>query len=89
MYLNGIAGGSILSVKCEVIIPMTTFNLFTRIRYFPDFFGNWIFEIVPTLDNMVIKAINYNRIAMNALNIHTNKELAYQFHKIDIKSCFN
>jgi hypothetical protein len=89
MYLNGIAAGSTLSMKCEVIIPMTTFNLFTQIRFFPDFFGNWIFEIVPTLDNMVIKVINYNGIAMNALNTHANKELAYEFYKVGIKACFN
>jgi hypothetical protein len=58
--LDGIAIGSPIRLAYEVIIPMTTLNIFDRIQYWHRFFGVWTFEIVPTLDNMVYKVIDYN-----------------------------
>jgi hypothetical protein len=41
---------------------MTTFNIFDKLRYLPTFFGNWRLDIVPTLDNMIMKVIDYNGV---------------------------
>jgi hypothetical protein len=89
MNLGGIAYGSILSVKYEVIKPMTTFNLLAHIIYLSRLFGNWTSDIVPPLENMVAKVIYYNDNAMNALNTHVNKELAFQFYHGSTKVYFN
>jgi hypothetical protein len=60
--MNDIDIGSTIRLAYEVIIPMTTFNIFARIRHLPCFFGVWTLEIVPSLDNMVCKVIDYNGI---------------------------
>jgi hypothetical protein len=54
---------------------MTTLNLLAKINYLPTFFGNWNFDIVPTLDNMVVKGIDENDIPMNSC-LHVKKEFA-------------
>jgi hypothetical protein len=66
---------------------MTTFNIFTRIRYLPRFFGVWTLEIVPILDNMVWKVIDHNSIAMNTY-AHTRREAAFQFFNVNNKAYF-
>jgi hypothetical protein len=63
--MNGIAPGSKIRVAYEVIVPMTTFNVFAHIRYLHSFFGVWTLEVVPMLDNMVCKAFDYNDVAMS------------------------
>ena len=50
-------------------------------KYLPTFFRTCAIEIKSTLDNMVIKTINYNDISCNN-NIHLNRELVYQFYSI-------
>jgi hypothetical protein len=55
MNLNGAVIGSKLSVKYELIIPVIIFNLIAGIWDLHPFFGNWSFDIVPPLDNMVVK----------------------------------
>jgi hypothetical protein len=37
---------------------MTTFNLFDKMGYLPTFFGNWTLDIIPTLENMIVKVIS-------------------------------
>jgi hypothetical protein len=39
LNMNGIAIGYIIMVSDEVIIPMTTLNIFNRMRYLLRFFG--------------------------------------------------
>jgi hypothetical protein len=80
--MNGIAIGSTIKLAYEVIIPMTTFNIFARIRYLPSFFGVWILEIVPTSDNMVCKVLDYNRIAVNTCTAN-RKDLAFNFYNVN------
>jgi hypothetical protein len=58
---------------------MTTLNIFTRIRYLPNFFGVCTLEIITTLDNMVFKIIDYNGIAMNTCS-HAKIEAAFRFY---------
>jgi hypothetical protein len=62
---------------------MITFNVFARFRYLPSFFGIWTLEIVPILDNMVYKVIDYHDIAANTC-AHVNKETVFQFYNMNI-----
>jgi hypothetical protein len=80
-YINmrAINPGSPLVEKYNINIPMTTFNIFDKIRYLPTFFGNWTLEIVPTIDNMIMKVIENNNIDTNT---HINKEMAYQYYGV-------
>jgi hypothetical protein len=74
---NAIASGTSITLKYFLTIPMSTFNLFNKLRYLPTFFGNWTLDIIPTLDNMFIKIISYNRISQLS-NYHVTKQKVYQ-----------
>jgi hypothetical protein len=76
--MSGVATGSIIKFVYKVIVPMINFNIFPRIRYLPNFFGVWTLEIVPILDKLVCKVIDYNGVAMNTCT-HAWRETAFQF----------
>jgi hypothetical protein len=65
---------------------MSTFNLFDKLRYFPTFFGNWTLDIVPTLDNMFMKVIDYNCIDTYSC-FHATKQAYYQCYGVGTQ-CF-
>jgi hypothetical protein len=74
--MTSIAFGSSIRQAYEIIVSKITFKIFPHIRYLPDFFGVWTLEIVPTLDKMVFKLINYNDRAVN-IDSHANREAAF------------
>jgi hypothetical protein len=74
--MRALLPGSPVTVKYNINIPMTTDNLFDKLSYLPTFFGNWALDIVPTLDNMIMKVIDNNGVASNTYT-HSNKEMAY------------
>jgi hypothetical protein len=74
-------------VSDEVIIPMTTLNIFNRMRYLLRFFGIWTFEIVHTLDNMVCIAVDSNGISMNTCT-HARRNMYFNFRRSKAKSIF-
>jgi hypothetical protein len=51
-----------ITLRYFITIPMTTFYLFDKHRYLSMFFGNWTLDIVPTLDNMIMKVVDYNNV---------------------------
>jgi hypothetical protein len=62
---------------------MTSVNLFDKIRYLLTFFGNWTLDLVPTLNNMIMKVID----CCSAKNIECtdiNKELSFHFYAVGI-----
>jgi hypothetical protein len=66
-YINfrSIGNNTTVRLKYFITIPMTKFNLFDKLRYLLTFFGNWTLEIIPMLDNMIMKIIEINVIAPN------------------------
>jgi hypothetical protein len=76
---------STIKLAYEVIVPMTTFNIFAKITYLPRLFGVWTFEIVQTLDNMAFKVIAYNGVAMRTCT-HTRRELGFQFYNVNYRA---
>jgi hypothetical protein len=56
-YINARAflPGSHVKIRYNIKFPMTSFNLFDKLRYLPTFFGNWTLDIIPTLENMIMK----------------------------------
>jgi hypothetical protein len=69
MYWNGVAFLSSISVKYEVLIPMTTDNLFAMV--YP-----W--------DNMAVQAIDFNYTTSNICS-HANREFIYEFYRVCTK----
>jgi hypothetical protein len=86
--MSHIAPGSKIRLADEVIVPMTTFNIFACIGYLPHFFGVWTLDIVSTLVNMAYKVIDYNGITMDTC-LHANLEPAFQFYNINNKAYFS
>ncbi|GMO19384.1 MAG: hypothetical protein Ta2E_10290 [Mycoplasmoidaceae bacterium] len=80
--MNDLATGSVFSVIYNVIIPMTIFNLLSRIRYLPTYFGTWKIEIIPTLDNMVSKVVDYNGLSIYNPNAHANCHLQLKIYNV-------
>jgi hypothetical protein len=79
--MRAINSGIPVAIKYFLNIPMTSVNLFDKLRYLPKFFGNWILAIVPTLDNMIMNVIDNNGVETNACT-HLNKEMAYQCYGV-------
>jgi hypothetical protein len=66
---------------------MTTFNLFDKLRYLSTFFGNSTLDIIPTLDNMVMKFITVDFGAgagMQSTNLctHIRKSASFQCYGV-------
>jgi hypothetical protein len=63
-YVNfrALNNNTTVSLTYFITITMSTFNIFDKLRYLPTFFGNWTLDIVPTLDNMIMKVIDYNNV---------------------------
>jgi hypothetical protein len=66
---------------------MSTFNLFDKLRYLPTFFGNWTLDIVPTLDNMIMKVLDYNNIDQYTCS-NVSKQGAFQCYGIGTPCMF-
>jgi hypothetical protein len=78
---NSVKNGIPITLKYFITIPMSTFNLFNKLRYLQMFFGNWTLDIISTLDNMFVKFISYNRISQPD-NYHRIKQKVYQCYGI-------
>jgi hypothetical protein len=63
-YINfrALNNNTTVTLRYHITIPMSTFNIVDKLRYLPTFFGNWTLDIVPTLDNMIMKVIDYNNV---------------------------
>jgi hypothetical protein len=66
---------------------MTTFTLFDNLRYLPTFFGNWTLNIVPTLDNMIMKVLDYNNVDQYSCT-KVSKQGAFQCYDIGTQCMF-
>jgi hypothetical protein len=80
--MNGIAIGSTIILVHEVIIRMTIFNIFARIRYISGFFGIWILEVVHTLDNMICNVFDNNGILLNTCR-NARREAEFQIYNVN------
>jgi hypothetical protein len=76
-----------ITITYFIKIPMTTFNLFDKMRYLPTFFGNWTLDIVPTLENMIMKIIRYNVFDTKGCT-HNNKILSAQCYGVGTECYF-
>jgi hypothetical protein len=85
--MNDGANDYTIRLAYEGIVAITTSNIFICIRYQPIFFGVWTLEIVPTLDNMICKVIDYHGVAMNTCT-HARQEPAFQFYNLNNKTYF-
>jgi hypothetical protein len=47
--LRALLPGSPVKLRYNIKTPMTSFNLFDKLRYLPTFFGNWTLDIIPIL----------------------------------------
>jgi hypothetical protein len=83
MSLNLVNPNNSITVKYSINIPMTTFNLFEKMRYLPTFFGNWTLDIIPTLDNMIVKVINIGGVAITQCN-HIRRSASFQCYGVEI-----
>jgi hypothetical protein len=86
--MANITPDSTIRLVYEVIVSMTTFNIFARIRCLPCFFRVWTLEIVPTLDNLVCEVIDYKGLAMKTCS-HANRKVVFQFYNINNKAYFS
>jgi hypothetical protein len=67
---------------------MTTFNLFDKMRYLPTFFGNWTLDIIPTLDNMIMKVVSVDLgagVGMQSTNLCTHIRKSAAFHCLGLE----
>jgi hypothetical protein len=85
--MNDIVIGSTIILVHEVIIRMTIFNIFARIRYKSGFFGIWILDVVHTLDNMICNALDNNGISLNTCR-NARREAEFQFCNVNNHSYF-
>jgi hypothetical protein len=75
--LRGIPSGTTLAIDYEINIPMCAFNILSRMRYLPSFFGDWQIHVIPTLDNMIYMWENINGTdspLVEDYNKHSNQE---------------
>jgi hypothetical protein len=75
--LRTVNNNTTVTLRYFITIPMTTFNLFDKLRYLPTFFGNWTLDIVPTLDNMIMKILDYNNVDQYSCT-NVSKQGAFQ-----------
>jgi hypothetical protein len=85
--LAGINNNISITITYEINIPMTVLNLFDKMRYLPTFFGNWTLDIIPTLDNMIMKVISIDLGAgagMQSTNLcsHIRKSASFQCYGV-------
>jgi hypothetical protein len=73
---NPLNQGSVVVLKYQINIPMSTFNIFDKLRYLPKFFGNSALDIIPTLDNMIMKVVDFN-VEDQLGCYHPTKQRAY------------
>jgi hypothetical protein len=81
VHYNAINSGNLITFECIITIPMSTFNLFDKLRYFPTFFGNWTLDIIPTLDNMNMKVVDNSGLDQLTC-YHSTKQGAYHCYGI-------
>jgi hypothetical protein len=83
-YINfrALNNGTTVTLRYSITIPMTTCNLFDKLRYLPTFFGNWTLDIVPTLDNMIMKVVDYNNVNQYSCS-DVLKQAAFQCYGIE------
>jgi hypothetical protein len=85
--LAGVGNNVSITATYEINIPMTTFNLFDKMRYLQTFFGTWTLDIIPILENMIIKVISIDVGAgagqqTTNLCTHIRKSAAFQFYGV-------
>jgi hypothetical protein len=82
IYLTGLNSNNSVMVKYSINIPMTNVNLFDKISILPTFFGNWTLDIIPTLENMIMKDINIGGVSTITCT-DVKKETKFQCYGVE------